>query len=99
MAVAFMLREIVARLGGEAVGEVDEPLTGIATLDSAGPREIAFLVNPRYRSRLATTRAGAVILGPGSLSVAHTADESVPVAELVAAARAYARIAVGFCGV
>ena len=41
----------------------------------------------------------AVILGPGSLSVAHTADESVPVAELVAAARAYARIAVGFCGV
>jgi acetylornithine deacetylase/succinyl-diaminopimelate desuccinylase len=41
----------------------------------------------------------AVILGPGSLSVAHTADESVPVAELVTAARAYARIAVGFCGV
>ncbi len=40
-----------------------------------------------------------VILGPGSLSVAHTADESVAVDELVAAARAYARIAVGFCGV
>ena len=59
------LREIVAQLGGEAVGEVPAPLTGVATLDSAGPRQIAFLANPKYRSRLATTRAGAVILGPG----------------------------------
>jgi len=62
---AFTLREIVARLGGEALGDAAEPFTGIATLDSAGPRDIAFLANPRYRSRLASTRAGAVILGPG----------------------------------
>jgi UDP-3-O-[3-hydroxymyristoyl] glucosamine N-acyltransferase len=62
---AFTLREIVARLGGEAVGEVAAPLTGVATLDSAGPRDIAFLANPKYRGRLATTTAGAVILGPG----------------------------------
>jgi len=33
-----------------------------------------------------------VICGPGSLRVAHTADEWVPVDELVAGARAYARI-------
>jgi UDP-3-O-[3-hydroxymyristoyl] glucosamine N-acyltransferase len=58
------LADIVAKLGGEAVGEVSAPLTGVATLDSAGPGQIAFLANPRYRSRLATTRAGAVILGP-----------------------------------
>ena len=62
---ALTLREIVAALGGEAVGEVAAPLTGVATLDSAGPAEIAFLANPKYRGRLATTRAGAVILGPG----------------------------------
>jgi len=62
---ALTLAEIVARLGGEAVGEVSAPLTGVATLDSAGPAQIAFLANPRYRARLATTRAGAVILGPG----------------------------------
>jgi UDP-3-O-[3-hydroxymyristoyl] glucosamine N-acyltransferase len=61
---AFNLREIVSRLGGEAVGEVAAPLTGVATLDSAGSGDIAFLANPRYRARLATTRAGAVILGP-----------------------------------
>jgi len=39
----------------------------------------------------------AVILGPGSLSVAHTANEWAPVDELVAAARIYARIFAGFC--
>ena len=39
-----------------------------------------------------------VILGPGSLRVAHTTDESIAVDELLVAARAYARIAVGFLG-
>ena len=65
MTPKLTLAEIVAKLGGEAVGEVSAPLTGVATLDSAGPGEIAFLANPKYRGRLATTRAGAVILGPG----------------------------------
>jgi UDP-3-O-[3-hydroxymyristoyl] glucosamine N-acyltransferase len=69
-AVELTLGEIVARLGGEAVGEVAEPLTGVAALDSAGPRHLAFLANSRYRGRLATTRAGAVILGPGDRDAA-----------------------------
>jgi len=64
------LRQIVERLGGEAVGEVGTPLEGVATLDSAGPSQIAFLANPKYRGRLATTRAGAVILGPGDRDAA-----------------------------
>ena len=68
---ALTLAEIVARLGGEAVGEVAVPLTGVATLDSAGPGQIAFLTNPRYRSRLATTRAGAVILAPADREAAR----------------------------
>jgi succinyl-diaminopimelate desuccinylase len=40
----------------------------------------------------------AVILGPGSLTVAHAADEWIDVAEMVAAARIYARTFVGFLG-
>ena len=67
---ALTLEQIVARLGGEAVGEVSAPLTGVATLDSAGPSDIAFLANPKYRGRLATTRAGAVIVGPGDRDAA-----------------------------
>jgi succinyl-diaminopimelate desuccinylase len=37
-----------------------------------------------------------VILGPGSLSVAHTANESIDVEELITGARAYARIFASF---
>ena len=39
-----------------------------------------------------------VLLGPGSLARAHTADEYVEVAELAAAARVFARVFVGFLG-
>jgi UDP-3-O-[3-hydroxymyristoyl] glucosamine N-acyltransferase len=59
------LAEIVARLGGEALGDAGTPLTGVATLDSAGPGQLAFLSNPKYRARAASSRAGAVIVGPG----------------------------------
>jgi UDP-3-O-[3-hydroxymyristoyl] glucosamine N-acyltransferase len=68
--IALTLSEIVARLGGEAVGESATPITGVATLDSAGPGEITFLANPRYRGQLAATRAGAVIVGPGDRGAA-----------------------------
>ncbi len=58
------LQEIVQRLGGEVVGDASAAVSGVATLDEAGPHEISFLANPRYRAKLAATRAGAVILGP-----------------------------------
>jgi acetylornithine deacetylase len=38
-----------------------------------------------------------VILGPGDLALAHSPRESVPVAELAAAARIYAATALAFC--
>jgi succinyl-diaminopimelate desuccinylase len=39
-----------------------------------------------------------VLLGPGSLAYAHTADEFVETAELVTAARVFARVFIGFLG-
>jgi succinyl-diaminopimelate desuccinylase len=39
-----------------------------------------------------------VLLGPGSLAAAHTADEFVEIAELVTAARVFARVFVSFLG-
>ena len=68
--MALTLKDNVAKLGGEAVGDSGAALTGVATLDSAGPGDIAFLANPRYRAKLAATRAGAVILGPGDRDAA-----------------------------
>jgi len=65
----------------------------------ARPSDVGFTGITDARFYINEAKIPAVILGPGSLRVAHTADESVAVPELVAAARAYARIAVGFCGV
>ena len=55
--------EIVARFGGELIGDGARSIVQVATLDHAGADEISFLANPKYRERLGHTRAGAVILG------------------------------------
>jgi UDP-3-O-[3-hydroxymyristoyl] glucosamine N-acyltransferase len=58
------LDQIVGRLGGEIVGAGDTVISRVATLERAGPGDLAFLANPKYRRQLATTRAAAVIMAP-----------------------------------
>ena len=58
------LDQIVARFGGEIVGAGDTAISRIGTLEHAGPGDLAFLANPKYRHQLATTRAAAVIMAP-----------------------------------
>ena len=55
---------IVERLGGECVGDAALVIERIAPLDEAGPSQITFVAHPRYRSLLATTHAGCVIVAP-----------------------------------
>ncbi len=59
---AVRLGEIVARFGGELIGDGDRTIVQVASLEQARPDEISFLSHPKYRSQLSTTRAGAVIL-------------------------------------
>lgn len=61
-------------------------------------RDVGFTGITDARFYINQARLPAVILGPGSLTVAHTADEWVDVAQLGAAARIYARAFVGFLG-
>ena len=60
---SYRLADIAARLGGRLLGDADVVVQQIATLDSAGGDHISFLSNSKYRSQLASTGAGAVILG------------------------------------
>ncbi len=62
--MTLRLDEIVARFGGEMVGAGDTAISRIATLELAGPGDLAFLANPKYRHQLAHTRAAAVIMAP-----------------------------------
>ena len=68
------LGDIVARLGGELIGDASVRLRQVATLDGAEPDTITFLANERYLGKLKETRAGAVIVGEGlrgSLRIPH----------------------------
>ncbi|HZE10368.1 MAG TPA: UDP-3-O-(3-hydroxymyristoyl)glucosamine N-acyltransferase, partial [Burkholderiales bacterium] len=58
----YRLSEIVARLGGELIGDPDAEIRRIATLESARSGDLCFLSHARYRAQLRGTRASAVIL-------------------------------------
>ena len=60
---SYRLADIAARFGGRVLGDASATVGQVATLDGAQAGYIAFLANSKYRSQLAATRAGAVILG------------------------------------
>jgi len=55
------LGEIARHLGGTLVGDEGLEVQGVNALDLAGPEEISFYSDPRYRRALEKTRAGALI--------------------------------------
>ena len=61
------LYDIAKLVEGTIVGKADNFIvTGLAALDRAGPGDISFLTNPKYRDLLTSTQAGAVLVS-GSL--------------------------------
>ncbi|MDR1462791.1 MAG: UDP-3-O-(3-hydroxymyristoyl)glucosamine N-acyltransferase [Azoarcus sp.] len=56
--------ELVARLGGELVGDGSVRLRRVATLERAGEGDLAFLANPKYLGQLKASLAAAFIVGP-----------------------------------
>ena len=59
---SFRLFDLAACAGAELQGDPDRRIRGLATLETAGPDDVAFLANRRYRGQLVDCRAGAVIL-------------------------------------
>lgn len=60
--MSYTLAELVARFGGELLGDGAVPIRQVAALDRAVVDEIGFVAQHKYLSQLADTRAGAVIL-------------------------------------
>src|SRR3546814_7337919 len=58
----WSLGQIADALDLRLRGDSSRVVRGVATLAKAGPDQIAFLANPRYRRALGTTRAAAVVL-------------------------------------
>lgn len=64
------LDQLAARLGGEVRGDGSVTVGRVATLETAGEGDIAFLANPKYRGQLAGCKASAVIVHPDTRDLA-----------------------------
>jgi len=62
----FRLGELARRVGGKVVGDAERAIRGVATLDDAGPHDLSFLTNPRYRDRASRSRAAALLVRTGT---------------------------------
>ena len=60
----YTLGELAEQLGATLRGDAAQKVSGLATLQDAGPHQLSFLANAQYRKYLADTRAGVVLLKP-----------------------------------
>ena len=90
MAFALTLSALVRLVDGDIVRDgLDCALTGVAALDAAGPQDISFLGNDKYRGQFLTTKAGAVIVardetgGPETTGLVAVDNPSLAFSEVV----------------
>ncbi len=62
------LQELAEYLGGTVHGDPGVKINGLAPLEGATPDKITFLANPKYATKVAETKAGAVLMAPGGES-------------------------------
>jgi len=60
---AYRLSELAELVGGSVQGDPDRKIEAVRTLDTAGPQDLSFLTNPRYRRQSASSGAGALLVG------------------------------------
>jgi UDP-3-O-[3-hydroxymyristoyl] glucosamine N-acyltransferase len=58
------LAELAALVGGEVSGEGSLAVLGVAPLETAGPGQVSFFANKKYRAAFEASRAGAVVVEP-----------------------------------
>jgi len=64
-AMALTLHELARRIGVDVVGDGDRTVERCAPIRTAGPADVTFLANARYRRFLEDTKAAAVLIAPG----------------------------------
>ena len=61
----FTLGHLAAALGATLEGDPGRVVRGVAPLETAGPDDVSFLTDPRYRAAAQASRAGAFVAGAG----------------------------------
>jgi UDP-3-O-[3-hydroxymyristoyl] glucosamine N-acyltransferase len=67
--------ELAGYLGGTVQGDGAHVISGLGTLETAGPDALTFLANPKYAAKVAETSAGAILMVPGGERYGRTAIE------------------------
>lgn len=63
--MSWTLAQIAEHIGGQVVGNPDYVVRAVGTLSEAGPEQLSFLANTKYKKYLKTSQAGAVIVADG----------------------------------
>ncbi len=87
VATSLSLHALARELGVEPPPGEDVEITGVGTIEEAGPGDLAFLANARYVPFLETSKAAAVLV-----DLKFQAEVPVPVLRLKAPRLAFARI-------
>jgi UDP-3-O-[3-hydroxymyristoyl] glucosamine N-acyltransferase len=75
MTQSHTVTELAVYLGGVVQGDGAVSISGLGSLETAGPDALTFLANPKYASKIAETSAGAVLMAPGGERYGRTAIE------------------------
>ncbi|MDD5168527.1 MAG: UDP-3-O-(3-hydroxymyristoyl)glucosamine N-acyltransferase [Syntrophales bacterium] len=60
------LNEIAEYLQGRIIGDPQVAISNLRGIDEAKDGDLTFIANPKYRDRLLTTRASAILVAPGT---------------------------------
>ena len=66
------IKDIADFIGGTVQGDESRVITGVSSLEDAGPKEITFAGDPKYLSQIHALKAGAVII-PQDIALEDTA--------------------------
>lgn len=83
----FSLLQLAEKFGGEVAGDRERQIEGVATLEAAGPGDLAFFTNSRYLEKARNSAAGAILVREGTELPGKTLlvveDPSTTLAELL----------------
>jgi len=96
--LSFAIREWTDAAESDPASAIAERCRAAVRDEGREPADLGFTGITDARFYINDVAVPTVILGPGSLDVAHTADEWVAVEDLLVAARIYARVFLGFLG-
>ncbi len=75
------LSALAEAVGGRVVGAAELEIESVRPLESAEAGDLSFLTSARYRAAASTTRASALLVGPGDAAWAESLGKAVVVAD------------------